>query len=286
MSRKQLKTFITPSQLLQDFQAAGLQTGDTLMLHASLKKVGWLLGGPQIVLTSLQQVLGPQGTLMMYVGWEDSPYTMRSWPPELREQYRAECPAFDPRRSRAVRDWSVLAEVLRSWPGSRRSRHPDGSFCALGAQAAFLTRGHALRYGYGPHSPLGKLLQLKGKVLLLGSPLDSVTLLHHSETVCKVPDKRVIRYQMPVLKKGQKHWVDVEEYDTSKGIFQGAAADQAGEYFVTLMTDYLCTRQIASCKIGQAEAYLLDACDLNDYAVQWLENWWQTYCDRQEESRD
>ena len=44
------------------------------MLHASVKAIGWIVGGPDVVIQALLDVLGEEGTLMMYVGWEDSPW--------------------------------------------------------------------------------------------------------------------------------------------------------------------------------------------------------------------
>ena len=51
---------------------------------------------------------------------------------------------------------------------------------AVGAQAEWLTRDHPSDYGYGPGSPLAKLVESGGKVLMLGAPLDTITLLHYA----------------------------------------------------------------------------------------------------------
>ena len=56
-----------------------------------------------------------------------------------------------------------------SWP-SRLS--PGASMAALGGRAAWFTADHALDYGYGPQSPLGKLVEASGKTMMLGNLID------------------------------------------------------------------------------------------------------------------
>ncbi len=114
---------------------------------------------------------------------------------------------------------------------------------------------------------MAKLCEAKGKVLLLGAPLNTITLLHYAENMAKVPDKRIIRYRMPVLRYGRRVWVDIEDFDTSRGIFFA----NAEEYFQTIARDYLLSGKGCSGKVGAAQSYLFDAADLVEFAVQWLE---------------
>ncbi|WP_406569399.1 AAC(3) family N-acetyltransferase, partial [Burkholderia cenocepacia] len=94
--------------------------------------------------------------------------------------------------------------------------NPEASMVALGIQAKQLTQDHPLDYGYGAGSPLAKLVEHKGKVLMLGAPLDTITLLHYAENRARMAHKNIVRYQCPILRDGQKVWVDVEDYDTGK----------------------------------------------------------------------
>jgi aminoglycoside 3-N-acetyltransferase len=140
---------ITHSRLIHDLSMLGVGAGQIVMLHASVKSVGWIVGGPDVILHALREVLTPAGTLMMYVGWADGTQDMDEWPLEKQRAYREECPAFDPATSRAVKEWSVLTEYLRTTPGALRSNHPEASVAAVGAQAKWLTENHPLQYGYG-----------------------------------------------------------------------------------------------------------------------------------------
>jgi aminoglycoside 3-N-acetyltransferase len=121
------KLIVTRSRLIHDLSALGVEAGQIVMLHASVKSVGWIVGGPDVILHALREVLTPAGTLMMYVGWADGTQDMDEWPTEKQRAYREECPAFDPATSRAVKEWSVLTEYLRTTPGALRSNHPEAS---------------------------------------------------------------------------------------------------------------------------------------------------------------
>ncbi len=55
-------------ELAQDFRAVGTQPGDTVMLHASVRAVGEVAGGPDAIHLALKSALTPEGTLMMYAG--------------------------------------------------------------------------------------------------------------------------------------------------------------------------------------------------------------------------
>ncbi len=258
---------VTYSQLVDDLSCLGVSTGQTVMLHVSVRAIGWIVGGPDVVLRALLDVLTPAGTLMMYISWEDTTETMPHWPAERQAVYLAECPPFDPHRSRAKRSWSILTEYLRTWPGAHRSANPGASVVAVGAAAAWLATDHPLQFGYGAGSPLDKLCQSGGSVLLLGSPLDSITLLHHAEHMANVPHKRIARYQVPLLHDGRRVWVDVQEFDTSAGIVDWSG----GDYFPVIAQAFIDTGRARTGQVGAARSYLFDAAALDRFAVQWME---------------
>ncbi len=253
----------TPAHLVSDLRRLGLQPGQTVMLHASVKAVGAVLGGPNSIIQVLLDMLTPAGTLMMYAGWADIPDFIDDLPDSVRQTYIDHHPPFDPATARAVRYNSVLAEFLRTWPGARRSLNPEASMVAVGAQAEYLTADHPLNYGYGAGSPLAKLVERKGQVLLLGAPLDTLTLLHHAEFRARLRHKNVVHYRCPILRDGQRVWVEIEDYDTG---------DPHDDYsFEAIAQDYLSAGQGRQGQVGNAACYLFDAAPLVDFAVDWLE---------------
>ena len=139
--------YVTKENLIADLRSLGLVPSTTLLLHASVKSIGWIIGGPDIVIEALLATLGDEGTLMMYAGWEERPEHAFRWTEEHRAAFNTSCPPFDTERSRANRKWSILTEYLRTWPGSCRSANPGASMVAVGSKAAWLTADHPIQYG-------------------------------------------------------------------------------------------------------------------------------------------
>ncbi len=254
---------IAPSRLRADLAALGLGAGDTVMLHASMRAIGPVMGGPTTVVEALLATLGPTGTLMTYVGWQDLPDFLDGLPPDERAAYEREYPPFDPATARAVRDHGILAEVVRTWPGAVRGLNPEASMVAIGAAADELTRDHPRDYGYGPGSPLARLVERGGRVLLLGALLDTITLLHYAESVARLQSKRTVRYRYPALMEGRRVWIAVEDFDTGE--------PHAAYSFEQIAHEYLAAGRGETGTVGRATAYLFDAADLTAFAVAWLE---------------
>ena len=258
---------VTRGQIALQVRELGIAPGDTVMLHAAVGSIGWIAGGPSEVLGGVMDAIGADGTLLMYVGWEGSPYDLLVDAPVVPPALLQLWPAYDPATSHAMHEWSILTEYLRTWPAARRSQHPDSSFAAVGRLADALTRDHPLQYGMGEGSPLAKLCQHNGKVLLLGAPLSTLTLLHHAEYLADVPDKRVVRYKAPILRDGIKEWVDIEEFDTSQCLPWRGPVD----LFEAIARQYLQEGQGIVGRVGATVSYLFNAAALNHFAVEWIE---------------
>jgi aminoglycoside 3-N-acetyltransferase len=257
---------ITQKQLVADLTALGLRPGDTVMVHASIKAIGRLVGGPDIVHRAVVEAVGPEGTMLMAVGWADDLYAIAKLPAAERALLLAALPPYDPATSRADRETGLLAECFRGWPGVRRSRSPTGSFAACGRLADWLLADQTLDHYLGPGSPLDKLCQAGGRVLLLGSDPENVTLLHFAEYLADVPDKRTVRHPEIVLVDGERRIVEVTALDNSRGI-----VDWPEDYFATVTTEYLRTRAHPHGRVGDADSHLVDARDLVAFGVRWME---------------
>jgi aminoglycoside 3-N-acetyltransferase len=250
----------TRGSLAADLSRLGLAAGDAVLVHAALRRVGPILGGPDALIEALRDVVGPDGTILGYCDWQLEDEVRDA--PELR----AQIPAFDPERSRSIRDNGAFPEMLRTTPGALRSANPGASCAALGGRAAWFVDDHALDYGYGPHSPFGKLVAEKGKTLLLGAPRDTLTLLHHAEHLADVPGKRIRRYETPILVDGQTVWRWFEEFDTTE-----PPDGLPDDYMATVVTDFLATGRGREGKVGEAPSVLVEAAEIVPFAVEWLQ---------------
>jgi aminoglycoside 3-N-acetyltransferase len=253
----------TLKSLVEQLKKMGLQSGDLVMLHASLRGIGRVLGGPDQIHQAVMEAISPDGTLMMYVGCEPEFEAVgrNKLPPQEESMILQHCPAFDHKIARARRDYGMLAEFFRSFPGTVCSENPGARVAALGAKSDWLTANHPLQYGYGNHSPFEKLYANHGKLLLLGSDLNQVTLLHFAEHLAPVSNKRIAKFKVPLLKNEERIWCDVEEFDTSDGIRKWPE-----RYFANIIERYLQQNSIRAFKIGNATSYLIDVKSLVDFA--------------------
>ncbi len=258
------KSYVVQSTLVDQLNRLGLKCGDIVMLHASMRAIGHVLGGPDILHQALVETISNDGTLMMYIGCE-SEYEIlgrRSLPPLLEQSIYDNCPAFNPATARARRDYGILAEFFRSSPNVLCSDNPGARVAAIGGKASWLIENHPLNYGYGPGSPFAKLYESDGKIVLLGSDLDQVTILHYAEHVAPVKDKRIVRCKTPLIQNGQRVWRNVEEFDTSVGIRQWP-----DRFFAIVMESYFQKYKIRPMTVGSANAYLFGVKSLVDFAV-------------------
>ena len=56
---------ITKDIIIKELTAIGLEKGDVVMVHTSLKSMGYVCGGAQAVIEALIEVVGENGTIMM-----------------------------------------------------------------------------------------------------------------------------------------------------------------------------------------------------------------------------
>lgn len=267
MSTIPTQQYWTCRQLTEHVRTLGLTPGDVVMVHAGLRSVGPVLGGPDGLITAILDVIGPSGTLLAYTDWNDDYHDLLDEngriPPELRD----DIPPFDAVGSRARRFNGAIAELVRTFPGALRSGNPGASCAAIGGQAAWFVSDHPLDYGYGERSPFGRLVEVAGKVLMIGAPLDAMTLLHHAEHIARVPGKRIVTGEIPLLVGGKVVWHRYEEFDTSDPIVEGL--DEG--YFGKIVESFLAQGDGARGTIGSAASVLVPAAGIVRFAVDWLE---------------
>ena len=260
----------TRVQLADDARRLGLKPGDIVMVHASVRAVGPVFGGPDQIHLSICDAIAPGGTMAMVLGCPDGydDVGRGHLTAVQEEEILANMPAFDPDTTRANRDVGTLAEFFRSWPGTVASQSVSARMGARGAQAQWLMADHPQTWPFGKGTPFEKLVQSGGKVLLLGCDHDAVTLMHYAESIADFPDKIVKRYKVPVLQGGARVWLDCEEYDSSKG----AHANWPERFFAAIVDGFIAERDgtplCRSGRIGNAASHVLDAKALVDFACQ------------------
>jgi aminoglycoside 3-N-acetyltransferase len=257
--KEQTPTPRTRESLAHDLRALGVEAGMTLEVHSSLSNLGWVCGGPVAVVQALMDVVTEAGTLLMPThtpnytdpaNWRNPPVS-EVWWPILYEQM----PAFDPRLTPS---WGMgqVAETFRTWPGVLRSSHPAVSFAAWGRHAQTLTADHSLDYCLSEQSPLARLYDLVGSVLLLGVSYESCTSLHLAEY--RVPYPTLATEGSPILEQGQRVWKTYQDIELDSDQFPeiGAAFEATG--------------MVKTGTVGSAQCKLLPQRLAVDFATEWL----------------
>lgn len=250
---------MTRPRLAADLTRLGVDAGDIVLVHSSLKSLGWVCGGAVAAVQALLDALGPDGTLVVpaHSGENSDPKLWRnppvpeSWWPAIREHM----PPFDPAVTRTYA-LGVIPETVRTWPGAVRSEHPLTSFAALGPAAAELMAGHRLESQLGEDSPLAALERAGAKVLLLGVGFDSCTTFHLAEY--RVPHSRFAEFGSAIRTPRGREWVTFTDVDVDSDDFEALGA--AYERAETVVTG----------QVGEARCRLFGVRPAVEFAVGWL----------------
>ncbi|MBM3572771.1 MAG: AAC(3) family N-acetyltransferase [Alphaproteobacteria bacterium] len=250
---------ITRASLGADLRRLGLNPGATLLVHASLRALGWVAGGPVAVVQALSDAVGPTGTIVVpaftadYTDPQDwfQPPVPEHWWPTIREHM----PAFDPDRTPS-RQMGAIAECVRTWPGAKRSAHPNMSFAALGARADEVVATHPLDFGFGAQSPLARLYALGASVLLLGVGYGKCTCFHLAEA--RWPSTLETTAKAPVIRQGRRVWANFLDHLYNDRDFADIGRDFERAY------------PVACGPVGAAEARLFGLVSSVDFALAWI----------------
>ncbi|WP_046215809.1 aminoglycoside N(3)-acetyltransferase [Paenibacillus wulumuqiensis] len=256
---------ISFDQLTAEFRALGVTAGMNILLHSSLKSIGgWIPGGAETVILALEHVLGEEGTLM--VPTQTSQLThpkLWKYPPADPKWWDLICestPAYDPDFT-VPTGMGVIVETFRKQRGVIRSSHPHVSFAARGPYAREWMADHGLDYGLGSDSPLQKLYDADGHVLMLGTDYLTNTSIHLAEFMADWNGKKQIEMNAPVMTESGKQWITFKDLNFDSDDFDRIGSDFEED----------CPHLWKQGKMGQADARLLSQQGLVDYAVGWLE---------------
>lgn len=253
---------VTKNEIITALENLGLSKGDNVMVHTSLSQIGYVCGGAQTVIEALTQVIGSEGTIIMPTqSWKNlDPETGVHW--DVDKQYwdiiRENWPAYDEKIT-PTNTMGAVAEMFRSWPGTIRSSHPARSVAAWGKHAAYIAQNHDLCDIFGETSPLAKLYELNGKVLLIGVDYDKNTSIHLADARAKYPGKHNCVEHSAILENGKRVW---KAYET---LFVD------GEDFIEIGKAFEAENQVAKCNLGNAVLRLMNQRELVDFSVKWIE---------------
>lgn len=253
------------ASLTSDFRRLGVAAGDVVMLHASIRAVGEVAGGPVQILLALEDAVGPAGSVLMYASCPQyyDEIGRGNLSVEVEQELRRALPAFDPFTAPCARDNGALVEFFRTLPGTKVSSHVT-RFAARGPHADHLLSNVPWDFTYGADSTLARFNALGGKILLLGSDHDQVTFLHHAEHMVDVPGKIVATFEVPCDDgAGGVVWRQMKEFDTADMAHAAWPADM----FTQIVDGYLSSTGNRGGNVGDARSYVMDAPGLLEHAL-------------------
>ncbi len=167
-----MSTVWNTATLTDAFRAIGLHSGDLVLVHSALRRLGPVAGGADTVIDAMLAAVGPTGTVAV---------PTHTWKVVSSEQ-----PVFH--QTFTPSHVGVLGNVLRQRPQAFRSLHPTHSVAAIGPRAAEFTHGHELGgTPCSPTSPYGRLRDWGGKILIIGADLACCTFFHGCEEWAGMP---------------------------------------------------------------------------------------------------
>lgn len=149
-------------------QLEGFEFGSDVIVHGSISNIGKMdKPVPALVEALLHLVDTRHHTVLVPA----LPYNT------TMKEYLDGLANFDLRSAKNA--MGAISNLVMAMPGAMRSLHPTHSVVALGPQALAYTQDHQRdSTPFGPHSPYAKLTARRGKILLVGVGLNSVTCFH------------------------------------------------------------------------------------------------------------
>lgn len=247
--------------LIKDFQKIGIENGTNLMVHASLSKIGWVIGGAQTVVSALIDSVGDDGTIVMPSAtpyclhpdnWDDIKIP-KNWIPKVVEHL----PVFDINTTPTA--MGTIPETFRNWPKTIRSNHPISSICARGKLAEEITENHNLEISEGENTPYEKVYELNFKILLLGVGFNRCTMLHFAESKSK--NRRLTTSNYPVLRNNKRVWIEAQDMGNDNSI-----------HFPKIGELYLSKKGANKSKIGEADSLLFPTKKIVEFGTNYFDN--------------
>lgn len=146
----------------------GVLKGSSWIVHASMRSLGLVVGGPEAVVAAWLDAVGDTGRVLMPTFSDPSPGGR-----------------FDstttPSRT------GLISETFRGTAGVRRSRHPTHSVAGWGPGVDALLDGHERVAPLGIDSPLHRAATAGAHVLMIGCDLTAASVIHVAEAIAGVP---------------------------------------------------------------------------------------------------
>ena len=246
---------ITKKFLVDKFSQLGIKQGDTLLVHASLSSLGYVVGGAEALFLALRDVIGEKGTIVVPsqtveisdpASWQYPPV-----PQEWHDVIRSSMPAYSKNLSysKAMGAFSQFIGIL---PDSIRSNHPMYSFTAIGEKASEIIGQDSFDFPFGDESSLGRMYSIGAKVLMIGTDFETNTSLHLAENRL---NREVIQERSKILTEHGEKWIS----------FKNIELDLYDDY-LEIQKNFMEQYTVNHISINECNVYLFDMKECVDFA--------------------
>lgn len=166
---------VTRADIKESAERLGIKSGDSVIIHSSLKSLGYVEGGPDAVIDGFLDAVTHRGTLIFPT------LCQRDWE-HVYENWHMDAPS----------DVGLITNVFRKRKEALRSNQATHSVAAIGKDAQYITKTHGQsgkRIGifgdtpFSADSPWEKMYQLNTKMVFLGVGMLYATMRHYAEYV-------------------------------------------------------------------------------------------------------
>jgi aminoglycoside 3-N-acetyltransferase len=233
---------VSRSRIAADLRGLGVRSGDALVVHSSLRAIGWVEGGAEAVVGALQAAIAPAGTLAMPTFCPPAPVFVV-----------AETPCST----------GAIPEAFRRRADVLRSAHPTHSVAAWGEAAEWVVAGHRHATALGAGSPLHLMADLGAWVLMVGADCRSCSLIHVAEALERVPYLGVPYpgYDAPIV---------VREPDGSERVYREREIPGDSSNFLVVQEECERRGQVFRGRIGAASCLMVRGTHLLEAATDLL----------------
>ena len=209
---------LTKKELKNIFKKVGVKTGMKVMVHSSLSKLGYLVNGAEDVIDALLEIISlKKGTLFVptHSGQLTNPiyWKVGGFNNKEKKKIKKNINFFNLKKTMPT-NRGLISKIILNYEGVKRSSHPLNSTACIGKKSHYYTSNHNLHRPEGFHSPIGKLYNDKGHILLIGVNFDKITALHLAEAIINnnIPNK----YKPEILtkNKNRRAFIKLKYYDT------------------------------------------------------------------------
>jgi aminoglycoside 3-N-acetyltransferase len=225
--------------------SCGVKVGDIVIVHSSMKAVGNTEGSVVTAVKALKTAVGPEGTLLLPVFSNPRPdgiFNVRRVPSRV----------------------GLITDAFRRSEGVRRSLHPTHSVAAWGRRAEELLAGHDKTSGLGVDSPFHKAAKAGAYVLMMGCDMRTLSLIHVSEAVVRVP------YLGKVCYPGYDRALTLIDYEGNAHQVPPRDVPTDSAAFLVVQNELDRRGQIRRCRVGSAETMRFDAMTCLNLAIELL----------------